>query len=933
MKYLLLADIHIDNYPDYNYSRLFRLNQFIKLAEEIVELGKQYGCEKLILAGDTLNRPTNRPKVNHTLGRFANTVSTGFKEILFILGQHDTDTKSNIIDYEDTMMTTLTQYGFKYMDHQVIKSGNITIAFQNWTPEQDTSWIETPVDYLIGHYTKSNLFGQDIDESKFKTMIHGDIHNDQVIGKFVSIGNPIQHDMSSQAQGTGIILDDETGEWTRIKIDPNHEKFLRIYYTSDKDKGGFDGPLTYNIYKPVTVTNSEGLKVEIPEWEDISQLMDNIIHLNNLDDIHSEVQSKCVPYSETDFNFNLKYFRVKGFRSLTNFEIEFGDHDRIVLLGKNGSGKSSVIKALLNTFINNRFINNEKSFFTDSIELELGLFYQNKLYEIRRGNNWGMKIDLVEQNYNNKTEFSEDVINQLPFLKYADLFFITSNVVNLSSQFTPDRRVELISKFFRLDRVDAYAVTVRNIIDELNKELGQVSQDLTSQKGIQSFVCDKLSQYREKGVDKYNKKELEDELSSYVQLKNNNQAYKDYIEKLNRVKYQLGQKNSLKESLSKYIIPEIEQVKSRREELGKQVKSVNDKKSELNTQWRKYNELSTLIQQQLKSANDLKKTIDSLSQKGECPTCGSLVSKDKSSELISKYQVQLDEIKKSYMKSYTEITPLTHMKGGQVHKLYYSDTIKKLDEAVEPLRIEFDDLGTKINLYEGALPQYESTCSEITKLESDIKTFEAAPVKEVTLPDNLPLLEKECNDKLYEYKMYTDSLNDLLEADKKVEELEKRKEDLTSRIVRYSSYNQLMSRNGKVYEEILKKLAVSFSEEDITYEVNSGVFRNNPFVHFNALYRVRNRMVPYEALSDGQTTVCDLDFLSKLFSVRSGLLALDEHLRFLDDDNSPKAQKILSRMNVNTLLISTHDPNYTDYTRRLMLELSPQGETIIQNDN
>ena len=38
-------------------------------------------------------------------------------------------------------------------------------------------------------------------------------------------------------------------------------------------------------------------------------------------------------------------------------------------------------------------------------------------------------------------------------------------------------------------------------------------------------------------------------------------------------------------------------------------------------------------------------------------------------------------------------------------------------------------------------------------------------------------------------------------------------------------------------------------------------------------------------------------------------------------------------MNVNTLLISTHDPNYTDYTRRLMLELSPQGETIIQNDN
>jgi len=97
---------------------------------------------------------------------------------------------------------------------------------------------------------------------------------------------------------------------------------------------------------------------------------------------------------------------------------------------------------------------------------------------------------------------------------------------------------------------------------------------------------------------------------------------------------------------------------------------------------------------------------------------------------------------------------------------------------------------------------------------------------------------------------------------------------------------------------------------------------------FDTYFKVRNKWRVYDTLSDGQKQLCDLDFLNRIFSVRIGLLVLDEYFRHLDEKNFPKCIDILTNMNVNTILISTHDPNLTQYTKRILLELSPDGETI-----
>ena len=199
MKVLITADIHFGDYNDYNYSEKSRLKQFDLLADTYVELGKKHGCKELWIAGDFLRVPNNRSKQIHRFKKFIKTICDNFETVRYILGQHDLDSKSDNQSIEDTIVSLFDYENFIFSNKVIHNFDGTTVAFMSWSPSQDLSWIEDKVDILIGHYTKSTFFGQEIDEDKFDLMIHGDIHNDQVLGKFVSIGNPIQHDMSSQA--------------------------------------------------------------------------------------------------------------------------------------------------------------------------------------------------------------------------------------------------------------------------------------------------------------------------------------------------------------------------------------------------------------------------------------------------------------------------------------------------------------------------------------------------------------------------------------------------------------------------------------------------------------------------------------------------------------------------------------------------------------
>lgn len=475
MKVLITADVHIDDFPSYNYEKKSRLNQYITLANRIVELGKIHNCSEVWILGDLVNKPTSRGYVLHVAKQFLKILSNNFEYVRIILGNHDSDSKSQSLDFNTSQVTLLDYPNLVYMDKKIMEIDGHLIGWMNWYPTQDLEWLEDKhLDVLLGHYTKSDLFGQDIDDSKFDIMIHGDIHNRQEIGKFISVGNPIPIDFNSLCDDADVLIfDTESLKWSRVLVDPDHTRFLQMHYTENKAEEGFHGPLEYKVYKPrINFTDEESSQEKSVTWNDIDQLIRRLCEEDKILYVHDKVESNCVPYSEIDFNFQLKKFHIHGYRSIVDMIIDFNKGDRIVLLGDNGSGKSSIIRSMKGVFEKNSYLKNEQSDLCEDQLLELSLVYQNKLYEITKGNTCMLVIDGQEEQYSSKLEFEKILKEKLPFIEYLDLLFITSNVLNLG-QFTSNRRIDLISKFYRLDRINAYWKTAIDLYYEVEGRLNE----------------------------------------------------------------------------------------------------------------------------------------------------------------------------------------------------------------------------------------------------------------------------------------------------------------------------------------------------------------------------------------------------------------------------------------------------------------------------
>ena len=93
---------------------------------------------------------------------------------------------------------------------------------------------------------------------------------------------------------------------------------------------------------------------------------------------------------------------------------------------------------------------------------------------IRRGGIWKLTIDGVEQKYNNKKEFEEDIHRRFPFIDYMDIYFYDADNNKLLGSLSQERKAIIISKFFKLDRVNIYnqiATRIKELGIERDREL------------------------------------------------------------------------------------------------------------------------------------------------------------------------------------------------------------------------------------------------------------------------------------------------------------------------------------------------------------------------------------------------------------------------------------------------------------------------------
>lgn len=920
-KWVISADWHIGNYSNYNYSPNSRLKQFPKVAERVIEIAKLNHSDTLLILGDFIDVPVNIPKVEVIIKQTLDILKGYFKKIYYIVGQHCKYSKSDHSEHDDTMLSMFDDNQFIYMHHQCITVDDHIFGFQDWTPTQDTNWIEGHLDVLFGHYTKSSLFGQDIDDSKFDLMIHGDIHNTQEIGKFISVCNPIQLDMKSEQSGCILIFDTETLKWERIRIDEDHTRFLRMDYTTDKSKEGFHGPLQYYIYKPeISVSNDEELTKTIT-WNDIDDLIQTVCKDQDVLDIHSEVESKCIPFSEVDFNFQLVYANIHGYRSIKDLRIDFKNHDRIALLGDNGSGKSSIVKAIQGVFLRNSYLKYEQSDFTDDMEITIGLVYQNKLFEITKGSRWRLVIDGQEQGYNNLTEFEKDLPIKLPFIEYLDLMFINSDVHNLSTQFNPTRRIELISKFYRLDRIGAYNSTAWNLYKDVEHQINELRSELNVVIGVKNHLIQRQSDLKEFATK--SREELLEVIKHYQTIRDKYQLYQLWLRDDANIRGQLSDVESKVKDLEKKISFDIEQGQVDLNDLKKKAEQTNELYEKNYNDSIKFEKELKEIQQLEVRGSELNNKLDSLN-KGICPECEAPLSQGKAKKLKDSYELELEELRKKWIELDDSLNSYPKQRES---KEYFIKLLQNLKTAYNDLKQGIELVTNKINQYNISKSNYDEAVNNLKSIESKFESHKTKEPELIKLPLDMTDKELEASSNLSKYDEYQCGLKDIDNQNNKISELEDKISVLQSKLDKYNTYIEVTSNGGIIYEQILTQLADKFSSTDVKYEVDAGVYRGSRYINFNSYYSVKGTFRIYESCSDGQKIVCDLDFLSKLFSVNVGVLALDEYLKSLDEKNFPKACDILSEMNVNTLLLSTHDPNISIYTKRILVSLNDLGET------
>ncbi len=88
-KILLTSDIHLFDYTGRNPSNRFRLYQSRIISQNIIEVGKQEGCDYLVLAGDIVERPIMPGYIQLEVKKFLDAVCANFKNVFIIWGQHD----------------------------------------------------------------------------------------------------------------------------------------------------------------------------------------------------------------------------------------------------------------------------------------------------------------------------------------------------------------------------------------------------------------------------------------------------------------------------------------------------------------------------------------------------------------------------------------------------------------------------------------------------------------------------------------------------------------------------------------------------------------------------------------------------------------------------------------------------------------------------
>lgn len=818
---LIVADNHIYDYSSRNPQLNYRLHQWKTMANNIIEVGKNEGCDTIIFAGDIVEKSILRPYVISEVRDFLFTVMSNFSRGFIILGNHDLDGKSSNQELADSVLGVILPPNLYYAHQKTLQIDNTLIGFSNWQPEFDLTWISGKVDVLITHaricYSKSggDLFkSQVLDESKFDLAICGDIHKPAELGKYVSVGISQKCKMGDSDQCTGVVLDCTTKQWRRVDLNP-HDNLMKFAYTTDPSLEGWQSSTnTWFVFRKESGNDESGVSESlIPSCEDLDNLIGNLVTAGNLQNAHNEILKSIKNYGrdEVDFNFTLVSLHCENWRSIDNLTLNFDKGDKILVRGSIGSGKSSIFSALRTAFSGNRSMKSFIQFGKTNCLTEVEFIYQGNNYKLTRGTDtYGLEMNGTSFKYASKTYFEADVKARFPFTEYLDLLFVDHK--EWFGGMSDDRRNLLLGKCLKLDRIDALHNEAKLLSEQFKKEAGEQQGKLGQVKKMLDVINGKLASIT---VPTTSKETLESQRQTGLEIQRKNAEWVKYITNNNKLVSQIDfckQKYSelTEESKNFQQISELTSGIAKLEELRNSLQELNLKlaDSELRVNY-KNKEIESLKSDGNRYWNELQ----NLGSTRICPHCGQEI---KDTTILDSHKKELEdkisEIKSKIESENLELQGL--MNNLDSLKAECSGVPGKLSE----VNSQINELVSKKTYQESKLTEISNLENQINTLNNTLSSLGNAPEK-VELPENFMEIMQGIINQINVWDIYEQNLkeldtykNEYLIYDTELSRINGIMEEL-------KSYISLTSPTGQCYYEVLNKISTKFSDGRVNYTV------------------------------------------------------------------------------------------------------------------
>ena len=943
-KILAVADIHIHDYPHRNsfpFQRLYQGSRIV--AQNIIKVGKENGAEYIVFAGDIIEKSIIRPYVMAEVYDFLHTIMKEFKEGWILWGNHDIDNKSSDQVVTDSCLALFLPLNLHYMHQKTITLDGTLIGFNNWQPDIDLSWVTSKLDILFTHaricYQKdSDLYqSQYLDESKFDIAFCGDIHKPGQIGKYISIGIPQRCKMSDGEACTGVIVDASTKGWHWVNLYPE-DNLMKFQYTNVAANEGWQADIgTWNIYKPDTdqIIDPSG-NIKVSGWEKIESLVNDAIQQSGLQDIHTSVLGsiKDIDAGEVDFNFTPIRFYCKNWRSIDEVTMYFDEGDKILILGENGSGKSSLLSAIKYAFCDVKSTPGLSSlkpfiqFGTKECLTEIEFWYQGSKCKIRRGTKeYGLWINDEPMKYNNKGDFEVDCRKRFPFIEYMEVMIHDQDHNQFIGNLTGERLADIISKAFKLDRIDTYNETATYLLEGLQKDTSDWLVKIGEAQKLVEFIDTKLSSLV---LPSRSKPELEALKAEGLELQRKNNLWNQFVSSSSRLQ-------AIVDRADKDIQDYSQQIQGfrSREIIDADISSRQSAILDLQTRLIEIGGLNSqiaIVESEKKRIIDegarLRKEWGEIDPDKEsiCPTCKQVVkvSPNTRQALIDKKTKLAEQIN----------TKLQEYKNVEIREKELKGRISESEEEYKGLQLQIQTLNTEISKLMSEKQrqsevQLKLSESQAEKLNAMSQLSALGIPEKVELPDGFMTKMGELEAGLRAWESWETSMADKEEQSKKISEYETEISGNKALQERLKSYIKLTGPTGVIYKEVMEKLVSQFNDNLVNYEVNIREVRKKDHLTLVPQFFNNGNWVSYEACSGGQKTVLDIHFLSKIIS-RVGILVLDEFFKHLDPSNHDLCIDMIQGMSIGCTFISSHMESIQAFNNKTCrLELNPSGLTKI----